>query len=66
MITLALAMAVSRFAESNIDWFNGYEGIRNVVAERRGAAGIVADRLEREPERRAHEVEHAGIEAPSG
>ncbi|MDP4026461.1 branched-chain amino acid ABC transporter permease [Methylobacterium sp. NEAU 140] len=31
MITLALAMAVSRFAESNIDWFNGYEGIRNVV-----------------------------------
>ncbi|TGE01105.1 branched-chain amino acid ABC transporter permease [Methylobacterium nonmethylotrophicum] len=31
MITLALAMAVSRFAESNIAWFNGYEGIRNVV-----------------------------------
>jgi branched-chain amino acid transport system permease protein len=31
MITLALAMGVARFAESNIDWFNGYEGIRNVV-----------------------------------
>jgi branched-chain amino acid transport system permease protein len=31
MITLALAMGFSRFVESNIDWFNGYEGIRNVV-----------------------------------
>lgn len=31
MITLALAMGVFRFIETNITWFNGYEGIRNVV-----------------------------------
>lgn len=31
MITLALAVGFYRFVESNIDWFNGYEGIRNVV-----------------------------------
>lgn len=31
MITLALAMGVFRFIETNIAWFNGYEGIRNVV-----------------------------------
>jgi len=31
MITLALAMGVFRFVETNITWFNGYEGIRNVV-----------------------------------
>lgn len=31
MITLALAMAVFRFIETNIAWFNGYEGIRNIV-----------------------------------
>ncbi len=31
MITLALAMGVFRFIETNISWFNGYEGIRNVV-----------------------------------
>ncbi|WP_207481910.1 branched-chain amino acid ABC transporter permease [Arenibaculum pallidiluteum] len=31
MITLALAMGVFRFVETNIAWFNGYEGIRNVV-----------------------------------
>lgn len=31
MITLALAVGFSLFAQSNIDWFNGYEGIRNVV-----------------------------------
>lgn len=31
MITLALAMGFFRFVESNIAWFNGYEGIRNVV-----------------------------------
>lgn len=31
MITLALAMGFYRFVETNIGWFNGYEGIRNVV-----------------------------------
>ncbi|WP_371819177.1 branched-chain amino acid ABC transporter permease [Roseococcus sp. SDR] len=31
MITLALSMGVFRFVETNIAWFNGYEGIRNVV-----------------------------------
>jgi len=31
MITLALGMGFYRFVESNIDWFNGYEGIRGVV-----------------------------------
>ena len=31
MITLAVAMGVFRFIETNIVWFNGYEGIRNVV-----------------------------------
>lgn len=31
MITLALAMGVFRFIETNITWFNGYEGIRNIV-----------------------------------
>lgn len=31
MITLALAMGIFRFIETNIAWFNGYEGIRNVV-----------------------------------
>lgn len=31
MITLALAMGFFRFVETNIGWFNGYEGIRNVV-----------------------------------
>jgi branched-chain amino acid transport system permease protein len=31
MITLALSMGVFRFIETNIAWFNGYEGIRNVV-----------------------------------
>jgi branched-chain amino acid transport system permease protein len=31
MITLALAMGVFRFVETNIAWFNGYEGIRNVL-----------------------------------
>lgn len=31
MITLALAMGVFRFIETNIAWFNGYEGIRNIV-----------------------------------
>jgi branched-chain amino acid transport system permease protein len=34
MITLALAMGVFRFVETNIAWFNGYEGIRNVVGPR--------------------------------
>lgn len=31
MITLALAVGFSLFAQSNIDWFNGYEGIRNIL-----------------------------------
>jgi branched-chain amino acid transport system permease protein len=31
MITLALAVGFSLFAQSNIDWFHGYEGIRNIV-----------------------------------
>jgi branched-chain amino acid transport system permease protein len=31
MITLALAMGFYRFVETNITWFNGYEGIRGVV-----------------------------------
>ena len=31
MITLAVGMGVFRFIETNIAWFNGYEGIRNVV-----------------------------------
>jgi branched-chain amino acid transport system permease protein len=31
MITLAISMGVFRFIETNIAWFNGYEGIRNVV-----------------------------------
>lgn len=31
MITLALAMGFYRFAETNIAWFNGYEGIRGVI-----------------------------------
>lgn len=31
MITLALAVGFYRFVETNIDWFNGYEGIRNVL-----------------------------------
>jgi branched-chain amino acid transport system permease protein len=31
MITLALAVGFSLFAQSNIQWFNGYEGIRNIV-----------------------------------
>lgn len=31
MITLALAMGFFRFVETNLAWFNGYEGIRNVL-----------------------------------
>lgn len=31
MITLALAVGFSLFVQTNIDWFNGYEGIRNVM-----------------------------------
>jgi len=31
MITLALAVGVHLFIQTNIAWFNGYEGIRNVV-----------------------------------
>ena len=31
MITLALAIGIFRFIETNIAWFNGYEGIRNIV-----------------------------------
>lgn len=31
MITLALAVGFSLFAQSNIAWFRGYEGIRNIV-----------------------------------
>jgi branched-chain amino acid transport system permease protein len=31
MITLALSVGFFRFVETNIGWFNGYEGIRNVV-----------------------------------
>lgn len=31
MITLALAVGFSLFAQSNITWFRGYEGIRNIV-----------------------------------
>ncbi len=31
MITLALAMGIFRFIETNLAWFNGYEGIRNIV-----------------------------------
>lgn len=31
MITLAIGMAFYRFVESNLAWFNGYEGIRGVV-----------------------------------
>jgi branched-chain amino acid transport system permease protein len=31
MITLALAMGFFRFVETNIAWFNGYEGIRNIL-----------------------------------
>jgi branched-chain amino acid transport system permease protein len=31
MITLALGMGLYRFVESNVAWFNGYEGIRGVV-----------------------------------
>jgi branched-chain amino acid transport system permease protein len=31
MITLALAVGVQLFIQTNIAWFNGYEGIRNVV-----------------------------------
>lgn len=31
MITLALGMGFYRFVESNIGWFNGYEGIRGIV-----------------------------------
>jgi len=31
MITLALAVGFSLFAQSNIQWFRGYEGIRNIV-----------------------------------
>ncbi|HYF18556.1 MAG TPA: branched-chain amino acid ABC transporter permease [Ramlibacter sp.] len=31
MITLALGMGFYRFVESNVAWFNGYEGIRGVV-----------------------------------
>lgn len=31
MITLALAVGVHLFIQANIAWFNGYEGIRNVV-----------------------------------
>jgi branched-chain amino acid transport system permease protein len=31
MITLALGMGFYRFVETNIAWFNGYEGIRGVV-----------------------------------
>lgn len=31
MITLALAVGFSLFTQSNTAWFNGYEGIRNVV-----------------------------------
>jgi branched-chain amino acid transport system permease protein len=31
MITLALGVGVHLFVQANIAWFNGYEGIRNVV-----------------------------------
>jgi branched-chain amino acid transport system permease protein len=31
MITLALGMGFYRFVESNVVWFNGYEGIRGVI-----------------------------------
>jgi branched-chain amino acid transport system permease protein len=31
MITLALGMGFYRFVESNVNWFNGYEGIRGVI-----------------------------------
>lgn len=31
MITLALAVGFSLFAQSNSEWFRGYEGIRNIV-----------------------------------
>jgi branched-chain amino acid transport system permease protein len=31
MITLALSVGFYRFVETNIGWFNGYEGIRNVL-----------------------------------
>ena len=31
MITLALAVGMHLFIQANITWFNGYEGIRNVV-----------------------------------
>jgi branched-chain amino acid transport system permease protein len=31
MITLALSVGFYRFAETNIGWFNGYEGIRNIL-----------------------------------
>jgi len=31
MITLALAVGFSLFAQSNVEWFRGYEGIRNIV-----------------------------------
>ncbi|MFN4154182.1 MAG: branched-chain amino acid ABC transporter permease [Paracoccaceae bacterium] len=31
MITLALAVGFSLFAQSNTQWFRGYEGIRNIV-----------------------------------
>jgi branched-chain amino acid transport system permease protein len=31
MITLALAVGMQLFIQANIAWFNGYEGIRNVV-----------------------------------
>ncbi len=31
MITLALGVGVQLFIQTNIAWFNGYEGIRNVV-----------------------------------
>jgi branched-chain amino acid transport system permease protein len=31
MITLAFAVGFSLFAQSNVQWFRGYEGIRNIV-----------------------------------
>lgn len=45
MITLALSMGVFRFVETNIAWFNGYEGIRNVVGPELFGLGFRDPRL---------------------